>query len=150
VVGKEARSRTAGDGVHEQVQLVEQSVSDEGVYEGGAAAHVDTAADLGFDPADGIGAGWTDDLGGLTGTGLEGRRDHVFGGLVHEGCAGVFFSCAGRPGGLEHLVGVAAQQDGIAAGHEVADVSSHGRVVTKVEGPGWGVDYPVKAGELVY
>ena len=42
VAGKEPRPGASGDGVHEQVQLVGQSVGDEGPDEGGAAADAES------------------------------------------------------------------------------------------------------------
>ena len=57
---EEVRASTSGEGVDEQMQLVDQTVSDQGPHKRPAAAYVDATIDFTFDPADTVGTAQLD------------------------------------------------------------------------------------------
>jgi TnpA family transposase len=95
VVVEEAWSSASGEGVDEQVQLVDQAVGDQGPHKCRAAADVDAPIDFTFDPAYKVGAVGAEDLGVLPGSCLQGGGDDVLGGVVHERGTGVLCGCPG-------------------------------------------------------
>jgi hypothetical protein len=130
------------------VQLVHESVREHRADQHAAAADVEIARFV-FQPLDRFRVVRSDDLGVPPRRILQRRRHDVLHRVVEERRAGILFDRARRPCRLEHLVGVAPEENALATRRDSAEDALHPRHESIFKGPDRCINHSVEAHEFV-
>ena len=132
------------------MELIHQPVREQRADQRPAAADVDAAIHAVLDGANLVGVVRTGDLRVSPDVAvLQGARDNVLRGIVHERGAGVFGGGPLGPCGREHLKGPASEQYRLAWPHGLSDGVAHLGSERVPESERRVFDYPVEGDELV-
>src|SRR3954453_23593822 len=135
---------------HEQVQLVEEAAGKHPAPERAARAHVDRAVGALLQLAQPLRAVGPENRRVVPGRVLERSRYDELRRLVEERRPRIVLGGSIRPGGIEHLVGPATEEDRLALARDGGQRFGHLRVEAVVEGPRRVLIDAVEADEFVY